>query len=169
MRRHLTTLLVLGILATSAPVTAQDVADPDEFRLDYVATRLSFGGAREVVTQGEQVQVNLAADVLFDVDSSDLSDEALSLLERTADELADAAEGTVEIVGHTDDTGTLEINQPLSEDRADAVRDALLDALGTTDLDFETDGRADTEPAVEGTSDEARQANRRVEVRYQTR
>lgn len=167
MRRLVWPLAAALALTLVPAASAQDVADTDEFRLTYVATRLTFGGAREVVTQGREVQVNLAADVLFDVDSSELSDEALALLERTAEELADAASGTVEIVGHTDDTGTRAINEPLSQDRADAVRDALLDLLGDTDLDFTTDGRADDEPAVEGTSDEARQANRRVELTYE--
>ena len=87
--------LALTLVPAAAAQDADDVDDVEEFRLTYVATRLTFGGAREVVTQGREVQVNLDADVLFDVDSSELTGDARELLERTAGELDDAASGTV--------------------------------------------------------------------------
>lgn len=179
MRRTMVLLLAgLAAGAVAVPVLAQTPGidhedsrranvDHDDFRRAYVATRLSFGGAREVITSGEQVEVNLDADVLFALDSSELSDEATALLERTAEELADAAEGTVLIVGHTDDQGAHDYNQRLSEDRAEAVAAALAPALEGTELELHTEGRADDEPAVEGTSEEARAANRRVQITYE--
>jgi len=168
----LAVVLAAGLLGAPGPpaATAQDdvqIDDPDQFRRTYVATRLSFGGAREQVTTGRTVEVSIAADVLFAFDSADLTEDAQAILAGTAEDLAADATGIVEIIGHTDDVGTREYNQDLSERRAGAVRDALAAALGSTDLTFQVEGRAFDEPAVEGTSDEARAANRRVEVRYE--
>lgn len=164
-------VLAAGLLGApnTQPAAAQDdaqIGDTAEFRRTYIATRLSFGGAREQVTTGREVEISIAADVLFAFDSADLSDDAQAILARTADDLAADATGTVTIVGHTDDVGTREYNQDLSERRASAVRDALAANHGVSGLAFQVEGRAFDEPAAEGTSDDARAANRRVEIRY---
>lgn len=106
--------------------------------------------------------------VLFDFGESDLRPTAEDRLTRLLRLLEDT-EGTIRVEGHTDDIGGDDINQPLSEDRAEAVADHLTDNGVDADR-IETDGLADREPVEPNQHDdgsdypEGRQANRRVEV-----
>ena len=72
--------------------------------------------------------------------------------------------GTCHISGaHLLDVGTGEYNQTLSERRAEAVRDYLVEA-GVSEGILSVTGHGKTRPLVPGTSDEARAKNRRVEL-----
>lgn len=115
---------------------------------------------------GADVTVTLASDVLFDVDEHVLTPAAQAVVDAAAAEIAQAAaSGEVQVIGHTDDVGTDDYNQGLSERRADAVAQRLAPALGG-ELTVRAEGRGEGEPAVVGTTDEARAANRRVEIRF---
>lgn len=116
---------------------------------------------------GNEVAVSLAADVLFAFDSAELEGDATGRIAEMAEELATQATGTVEITGHTDDVGTRSYNQALSEDRAQAVADALAPAPEDTELTLDVSGRAFDEPLVDDDTEEARARNRRVEIRYE--
>ncbi len=106
--------------------------------------------------------------VLFDFGSADLRPTAGDRLERLLKLLEDV-DGAIRVIGHTDDVGGDEINQPLSEERAEAVADHLVENGVDADR-IETEGRADSEPVEPNQHDdgsdnpEGRQANRRVEV-----
>ena len=65
--------------------------------------------------------------------------------------------------GHTDDVGTEDYNQKLSERRAEVVHQYLLEA-GVPAGIMTVAGWGKTKPRVEGTSDAARAKNRRVEL-----
>ena len=67
------------------------------------------------------------------------------------------------VYGHTDDVGSQAYNQELSEKRARAVRDYLVEA-GIGQEIITTKGFGKTKPLVPGTTPEARAKNRRVEV-----
>lgn len=107
--------------------------------------------------------------VLFDFDSAELRDTAADRLQRLLVLLEDSGDAPIAVHGHTDDVGSREYNQTLSEDRADAVADYLVDAGVDADR-ITTEGFADTQPvepnqAEDGSDNpEGRQANRRVEV-----
>lgn len=122
-------------------------------------------GAFDVAASAEEVEVNLAADVLFAVDSAELSGEADGVLQDAAAQLRAFEGGQVEIVGHTDSVADDAHNLELSRRRAEAVRQRL-DALGALQgFEVTVDGRGESEPRVEETDDESRQLNRRVELR----
>jgi len=70
----------------------------------------------------------------------------------------------LEISGHTDNTGSLRINQKLSRDRAIAVVNYLV-GKGIPQEMFESKGYADTQPVAENTTSEGRTQNRRVEFK----
>lgn len=70
----------------------------------------------------------------------------------------------LEISGHTDNTGSLRINQKLSRDRARAVVDYLL-KLGISEEMLISEGYADTQPVAPNTTAEGREKNRRVEFK----
>jgi outer membrane protein OmpA-like peptidoglycan-associated protein len=65
--------------------------------------------------------------------------------------------------GHTDDVGSVEYNQKLSERRAQAVRDYLVEAGLSPDI-LSVTGHGKSLPLVRGTSEAARAKNRRVEL-----
>lgn len=118
--------------------------------------------------------VALHADVLFDFDEAELTEHAEGILgdviEQTR-ERADPDEPPILIMGHTDGIGDDAYNQRLSEERAEAVRDMLEEALGP-DYEYETRGLGAEHPVEqEGGDDDAwaRSQNRRVEIAYAVR
>ncbi|MEE6274194.1 OmpA family protein [Georgenia sp. MJ206] len=117
--------------------------------------------AREV---GQRTTVGITTDVLFADDSADLSPDADSALAAAGAELAGVEAGELVVVGHTDDVGTPAHNADLSRRRAQAAATRLGELVDLTHFDVTVEGRGSDEPAVPGTSDEARAANRRVEL-----
>ena len=117
--------------------------------------------------EDDGVTVTLASDVLFDPDEDKLSRSARGVVERAAASIVEQADsGDVHVVGHTDDVDTDAYNQALSERRARSVAERLRTDLGG-ELTVTEEGRGESEPVAEGTSDEARAANRRVEIHFQ--
>jgi outer membrane protein OmpA-like peptidoglycan-associated protein len=99
----------------------------------------------------------------FDFDSSDLKPKNRELLSRIAGILMVSKGYGLSIFGYTDDVGTKEYNQKLSERRAQAVRNYLVEA-GIDPSIVNTKGYGKTNPLVPGVSPEARAKNRRVEI-----
>jgi outer membrane protein OmpA-like peptidoglycan-associated protein len=108
--------------------------------------------------------MNLGEDALkFDFDKSDIKPENRELLARIAGILLTSPDYTISVNGHTDDVGTDEYNMGLSERRAQAVYDYLVKA-GLPASRMTVKGWGKSKPLVEGTSEEARAKNRRVEL-----
>lgn len=121
----------------------------------------------------KQVQVTLAADVLFAFDRADLPPETAARIAEVANEIEHRAKGPVAIVGHTDAKGSAAYNADLSLRRATAVRDAL--AAKAPGHRFTVAGKGATEPVApnqkgDGSDDPAGRArNRRVTITYARR
>lgn len=121
----------------------------------------------------QEIRIELAADVLFDFDKADLRKEARPSLEKVATVLKayPKTSGTVE--GHTDAKGNDQLNQKLSERRAQTVQKWLAANGVTTRLS--TRGFGKTKPVAPNTKPdgkddpEGRQKNRRVEIVVKTR
>ena len=108
--------------------------------------------------------LNALAPIRFRSGWSFISPESLPTLEQVAAMLNDNPDMAIEIGGHTDSNGSEEVNQVLSQFRADAVRDQLV-ALGVTNK-MQTRGFGESRLRVSPEdSDEARRANRRIEFR----
>lgn len=108
--------------------------------------------------------LNLSEDYLkFDFDKSDLRPENRELLSRIAGILLTSRDYSLSVFGHTDDIGTDAYNQKLSERRALAVRDYLVEA-GLDPAIVTTEGFGKTQPLVTEKTEEARAKNRRVEI-----
>lgn len=111
--------------------------------------------------------IRFDSQVLFEVNSSTLKAEADESLDNAVRVLLGSGK-SIQINGHTDATGSEEYNLELSEARAAAVRDALVER--GLDLEIEISGLGESDPIApnfdsEGNDDEAGQAlNRRVEV-----
>ena len=108
--------------------------------------------------------MNLSDDLLkFDFDKATLRAENRELLSRIAGILLTSSNYSIDIYGHTDNVGSGEYNQGLSERRAQTVRDYMVDA-GLDPNIITTQGFGKTRPLVPGTSPQDRAKNRRVEI-----
>ena len=96
--------------------------------------------------------------VYFETGRHRLNAEAREVLKRAARALVGADAPRIRVVGWTDAAGPLEINRPLSRNRAEVVRDALVDeGVPVTGIEIQAPG---VDPAAEG----ARQASRRSDI-----
>lgn len=102
-------------------------------------------------------------DVLFDTSKADLRPTARERLAKVAGILLSYPDIHVEIDGFTDSTGTLEFNQRLSEERADAVR-SYLQSQGVNAASMTTQGFGPSQPIASNDTPSGRQQNRRVEL-----
>jgi outer membrane protein OmpA-like peptidoglycan-associated protein len=87
----------------------------------------------------------------------------LTTVDRLAQFMGDYPERTVRIEGHTDSVGSDTLNQQLSEQRAAAVRDALV-ARGVDTRRIQTVGYGEARPIASNDTSGGRQQNRRIEV-----
>jgi outer membrane protein OmpA-like peptidoglycan-associated protein len=102
--------------------------------------------------------------LLFDTNKSTLKPEATEILDRVVDFMKKQPQWTVEIQGHTDNTGSLGYNMSLSQKRADAVRDYLVKG-GVPASRLSTKGFGPNEPMESNDTPEGRAANRRVDFK----
>lgn len=119
-------------------------------------------GDAEVKRVGEGIVVEFKDKVLFAYDQSDLSTQAQGSLNKLANVLKKYPDTNIEIIGHTDDKGTDEYNQNLSQRRA-ASSAAYLRANGINDARITTKGMGESDPKISNETDEGRAENRRVE------
>jgi outer membrane protein OmpA-like peptidoglycan-associated protein len=112
-------------------------------------------------TPDNQLKVNVPSDFSFDVGRAAIKPPMRPVLDQFAQGLDPSMR--VRIVGHTDSTGNDAINNPLSVDRAQSVRDYLA-GRGVAPTRVETEGRGSREPVADNGSDAGRAHNRRVEI-----
>ena len=102
-------------------------------------------------------------DVLFDTGKAQLNPGSARKLDQLAQFLADHPERRVQIDGFTDSVGTDSYNQDLSQQRADAVKTALV-TRGIDPARIESQGYGKGFPVADNADSGGRQLNRRVEV-----
>jgi len=134
-------------------------------RMDQQQKELQQIPGVEVTRPSEnEIAVNLTNDILFDYNSYALRQESKSTLQNLADNFRKYPEEQISVEGHTDSVGSDESNQRLSEERADSVRDYLVDQ-GVTGTRITAVGFGKTRPKASNDTPEGRQMNRRVEIR----
>jgi outer membrane protein OmpA-like peptidoglycan-associated protein len=156
------------LAAPSASNSSSTLAATSGSGSDFPAARAS--ASELAITETDRgTLVTLPGDVLFDFDRAEIRPDAEPVLAQLAELIAENGPSGVEITGHTDSRGSEDYNQALSERRADAARNYLVDALGLDVGLFTTQGRGELEPVAanerpDGRDDpEGRQLNRRVE------
>jgi len=117
----------------------------------------------EVIREGEGIIVKFDSGILFGVDQSALKGDARSNIESLSTSLKNNPQTNILIVGHTDATGTDAYNYRLSERRAASVKSYAV-SQGIASSRLTTEGRGETEPIAENTSDSGKTQNRRVEI-----
>lgn len=118
-------------------------------------------GIQVARTENNELMVNVPSDFSFDVGRSNVKPEMRPVLDQFAQGL-DPKMG-VRIVGHTDSTGSDAINNPLSVDRAQSVRDYLV-TRGVAGTRITTEGHGSRQPVASNDTDAGRAQNRRVEI-----
>ena len=124
------------------------------------------GAKVETVTDENNVpaiKVTFDDKILFATGKSELGDASRSALKKFASSLAQSPETDVAIYGHTDNTGSREINQKLSEERAQAVSNYLIGQKIDPNR-ITTRGLAYDAPIADNSTEEGRAQNRRVEI-----
>lgn len=99
----------------------------------------------------------------FDFDSTKPSHDFIQSLTEVASVLKSNPQSRAVVVGHTDSTGSEVYNQELSERRAQAVVDQLIDR-GVAQGQLELRGEGELSPIADNATAEGRAQNRRVEV-----
>jgi outer membrane protein OmpA-like peptidoglycan-associated protein len=173
----LTLALLAAFFAGAQFGVAQEsdqVADPSKNKiLDLVFRVDDLGGKVQdlkVKETGQEIRIELAADVLFDFDKADLRPAAQTTLHQAAGIIQDKAKGAVRIEGHTDSKGNDAYNQKLSERRAASVKAWFIDKEGLGSVNFTTQGFGAKKPVASNTKPDGsddpdgRQKNRRVEI-----
>lgn len=102
--------------------------------------------------------------ILFDTGSDRIRPESTPTLKEIGEMLKAHPDLTLLIEGHTDNVGSADSNQTLSEKRAAAVRQYLIDTYGIGAARLTSQGFGASRPAASNDTPEGRQQNRRVEL-----
>lgn len=193
MRRN-TSIFAIGVLLAGVPTFAQrpQYTDPDSPEVE-AAARKALANAKVLDIVGiklgidadlkdlnakvtdRDIRVDLAADVLFDYDKYSLRPEANETLKKVGEVVASYPDAPLLIEGHTDGKGTHAYNMRLSQERAEAVKQWLVDNAGIRSSRITTTGWGETKPVapnkkLDGSDDpEGRQKNRRVDLTLRTK
>jgi len=112
------------------------------------------------LVKGNTATIN---NLFFDLGKATLKPESAPELKRILQVMSENKALVIEISGHTDNTGSDEINNKLSLERANAVKDYLLKS-GIDTARIRTKGYGKTKPKADNSTEEGRQINRRVEI-----
>ena len=108
-------------------------------------------------------KVTYAADAFFDFDKYALKPEGKAKLDDLVSKMSGMNLEVIIAVGHTDNIGTVEYNQKLSERRANAVKEYLV-TKGVEKNRIYTEGKGLKDPIASNKTAEGRAKNRRVEI-----
>jgi len=105
---------------------------------------------------GEGIQVTFPSGLLFGFDSDVIRSNAATNLNSLSRSLSQYDDSNLMIAGHTDDVGTADYNQGLSDRRAESAARYL--------MDIATAGLGEREPLASNSTETGRQQNRRIEI-----
>lgn len=114
-------------------------------------------------TEDNRLKLDIPSDVSFDSNRAVIKANFRPILDKFATGLVSNPATTVQIIGHTDSSGTDAINNPLSVNRAASTRDYLT-AKGIAASRIAIDGRGSREPIASNDTAAGRAKNRRVEI-----
>ncbi len=136
------------------------------YNLDQQAAELQrdFSNGRiQIINNGDHLVVRMPQDILFAVDSASVNPSLRSDLGVLAGRLQRYPGSTIQVVGHTDNTGSAAYNQDLSERRAGSVASILINN-GVAPRRIRAFGRGEDAPIASNLTVEGRAQNRRVDI-----
>jgi len=121
------------------------------------------GTGVEVQRQGDTIRLQAPENITFDTGRADLKPQFQPVLSQLAQSIQQYPGTVVQVVGHTDSTGSASLNQTLSENRANSVR-GYLSQRGVDPNRLVAVGYGPTRPVADNSTPTGRAQNRRVEV-----
>lgn len=121
------------------------------------------GAKIETINNGQAIRVTFDSGILFATGSATLSQKSIDALRAFADNMKANGQTNIQIVGHTDNTGSDRVNDPLSVNRAKSVCNYLA-AQGVAQNRMTFLGKGSHEPIADNSTAEGRKENRRVEI-----
>lgn len=121
------------------------------------------GTGVSVTRTGDNITLNLPSGITFASNSADLNAQFYSALDGVALVLKEYEKTVIEVAGHTDSTGSTELNQSLSERRAQSVA-GYLASHGVKSQRLITIGAGESRPVASNDTEQGKAANRRVEL-----
>jgi len=131
-----------------------------------LAREISAGQARVERLANDVVRITMTNQTAFDTDSTEIKPGFHSTMDKLADVIVRYGKTTLTIAGHTDNVGSTQYNQKLSERRALAVA-RYLESKHVNPLRLSTVGKGESVPIESNATESGRRANRRVEIYVQ--
>lgn len=128
-----------------------------------LAKEIQAGQARVEKMPNNIVRVTMTSQTAFDTNSTAIKPGFHTTLDKLADVVVRYGKTTLTIVGHTDNVGSNQYNQQLSQRRALSVAQ-YFESKRVDALRLATSGKGESEPVASNSSEGGRQANRRVEI-----
>lgn len=147
----------LPVVTEATPVELDDSATPR-------AVSEPSPPASTIAAELDSVGSAVLDDLVFASGAATLADGDYPSLAAVAAWLEANPDGTIALVGHTDASGSLAANTALSERRAEAVAEVLIDRFAVDPARVEAKGVGFLAPLASNQTEEGRQKNRRVEV-----
>jgi outer membrane protein OmpA-like peptidoglycan-associated protein len=122
------------------------------------------GTGINVIRDGDNLFLDMPSEITFGVDSANIDVGFRNTLDQLASTLTQYEKTYVDVLGHTDSTGSDAYNQALSERRASAVAD-YLSTRGVQSARLAARGYGESQPKASNLDAAGRSANRRVEIR----
>jgi outer membrane protein OmpA-like peptidoglycan-associated protein len=122
------------------------------------------GTGINVIRDGDNLVLDMPSEITFGVDSANIDVGFRNTLDQVASTLTQYEKTYVDVLGHTDSTGSDAYNQALSERRASAVAD-YLSTRGVQSARLAARGYGESQPKASNLDAAGRSANRRVEIR----
>lgn len=126
--------------------------------------RETEGTGVDVIRQGDDILLRMPSGITFAFDRYDIQPQFQSTLNEIANTLNNYESTYIDVMGHTDSTGTDSYNQQLSERRAQAVANYLIQR-GVNPARIATRGYGESSPIASNETEAGRQQNRRVEIK----
>ena len=124
---------------------------------------LAQSEAIAIQREGNVLALTFKSDFTFAVNSAQLQSGLYAELDRVAQILAAYPQTTITVAGHTDSTGSEAYNQTLSQNRANSVKNALIQR-GVAAQRITALGYGEGQPVADNNTEYGRQQNRRVNV-----
>ncbi|NLY57843.1 MAG: OmpA family protein [Gammaproteobacteria bacterium] len=121
------------------------------------------GTGVQVVRNGDNLQLIMPGNITFASSSADISSGFYPTLNSLVKVFKEFDQNGIDIVGHTDSTGSLELNMRLSQQRATSVA-SYLTGQGVSGARISSRGVGPSQPVASNDTTEGRAQNRRVEV-----
>ncbi|MFP3982865.1 MAG: OmpA family protein [Desulfurivibrionaceae bacterium] len=120
--------------------------------------------AAAVRREGDLLAVSLKGDVTFDHDSAKVRPDLYNEIDRISNVLLQYPQTVIRVEGHTDSTGSESYNMDLSQRRAQAVKDLIVQR-NVQENRIETAAFGESMPVASNDTEAGRRINRRVEIK----